>query len=447
MRRLQPVLWTKGTLLSPQHLQLQDRFTEDTLQFWLEALAFSPWGFSELQLDQEALGSGLISISSASGIFRDGLLFEIPSADPAPPAKPLAEHFSPGQSSLDVYLAIPHYREGGHNIATANGTTNARYIAASLIAQDELQSGREKPVLVARKEFRLLLESESRQGYSTLRIARVNRTPAGVFRVDPAFVPPLLDLAASPYLMTIARRLFEILGARSTELADSRRRKNESLADFTSSDIASFWMLYTLNTHYPRIRHILESRRGHPEALFSAMATIASALTTLSPDVHPRDLPVYDHDDLSGCFTTLDTKLRNLLDAALPKTHATFSLKQAQASIYAASLAEDRFFQKTRFYLGIRADMDHGELIRKTPQFVKVAAATHIENMVRHALPALPLTHSQRPPANLPVKPDFEYFSIAQSGQVWEAMTRARNVAAYVPADFPGVELELVVLF
>ena len=38
MKRLQPVIWTKGTFLTPQHLQLQDRFLEDTLQFRLEAL-------------------------------------------------------------------------------------------------------------------------------------------------------------------------------------------------------------------------------------------------------------------------------------------------------------------------------------------------------------------------------------------------------------------------
>ena len=36
MKRLQPVIWTKGTFLTPQHLQLQDRFLEDTLQFRLE---------------------------------------------------------------------------------------------------------------------------------------------------------------------------------------------------------------------------------------------------------------------------------------------------------------------------------------------------------------------------------------------------------------------------
>src|SRR4051794_28594831 len=121
MRRLQPVLWTKGTLLTPQHLQLQDRFIEDTLQFWLEALAFAPWGFRELRLDQEALAAGLLSISEASGIFRDGLLFDIPGADAAPAAKPLAGHFAAEDSGLDVFLAIPKYREGGFNIAVTNG--------------------------------------------------------------------------------------------------------------------------------------------------------------------------------------------------------------------------------------------------------------------------------------------------------------------------------------
>ncbi len=48
MKQLQPVIWTKGTFLTPQHLQVQDRFLEDTLSFRLQALKFCPWGFSEL---------------------------------------------------------------------------------------------------------------------------------------------------------------------------------------------------------------------------------------------------------------------------------------------------------------------------------------------------------------------------------------------------------------
>ena len=57
MRRLQPVIWTKGTFLTPQHLQLQDRFLENLLEFHLDSLAFRPWGFATLQISREALAA------------------------------------------------------------------------------------------------------------------------------------------------------------------------------------------------------------------------------------------------------------------------------------------------------------------------------------------------------------------------------------------------------
>ena len=74
MKQLQPVIWTKGTFLTPQHLQVQDRFIEDTLNFRLQALKFCAWGFSELLLNQEMLTQGQLVVSRAAGIFSDGLL-------------------------------------------------------------------------------------------------------------------------------------------------------------------------------------------------------------------------------------------------------------------------------------------------------------------------------------------------------------------------------------
>src|SRR3954471_24995256 len=109
MKRLEPVIWTKGTFLSPQHLQLQDRFLENLLQFHLEALTFRPYGFSSLRIDQEALAAGSLAIVAASGFFPDGLPFDIPASDAAPGVKPIAECFGPDQESLDIYLAVPRY--------------------------------------------------------------------------------------------------------------------------------------------------------------------------------------------------------------------------------------------------------------------------------------------------------------------------------------------------
>jgi type VI secretion system protein ImpJ len=88
MRRLQPVIWMKGTFLNPQYLQSQDRYLENSLQFHLGSLSYAPWGFRELRVDHEALAAGYFSLAQASGIFSDGLLFDIPNADPGPAPKP-----------------------------------------------------------------------------------------------------------------------------------------------------------------------------------------------------------------------------------------------------------------------------------------------------------------------------------------------------------------------
>src|SRR5215471_20742561 len=107
MKRLQSVVWSKGALLTPQHLQLQDKYFEDVLSFHLNALRFEPWGFKELRIDRTAITKGVLALSRASGIFPDGLLFDIPDSDREPPPKQIADYFQGGQTSITFSLTVP----------------------------------------------------------------------------------------------------------------------------------------------------------------------------------------------------------------------------------------------------------------------------------------------------------------------------------------------------
>jgi type VI secretion system protein ImpJ len=446
MRRLEPVIWTRGTFLTPQYLQIQDRFLEDSLQFNVQALQFRPWGFAHLRIDQEALAAGTLSVSEATGVFPDGLLFDLPKCDTAPPPRPLAANFDGDRNSLDVFLAVPSYRDGGFNVTTPQRNADTRYRAEVEMVRDENSGLAEKPVMVARKNLRLLVEGEAREGYSTLRIATVQKTPAGLYRLHPRFVPPLVNFRASEYLTSTARRLLELLSARSTDLSGVRRQKNQTLADFTSADIAAFWLLYTINSFLPVFRHLFETKGGHPEELFSNMLSLAGALTAFSNKVYPRDLPVYDHDDLSTCFMDLDEKLRFLLETVVPSNFVSLPLKLVRPSIYAASIDRDEYFSNTRMYLAVAADTTQAGLIGRVPQLVKVGSGDTIEHLVQRALPGVPLLHVPNPPSAIPVKLNYEYFSLAAGSPMWQALTRARNIAVYTPEDFPNPQMELLIL-
>jgi type VI secretion system protein ImpJ len=446
MKRLQPVIWTKGTFLTPQHLQAQDRFLEDTLQFRLQALKFCAWGFSELIIDQEKLAAGHFAISRASGIFPDGLLFDIPDADPAPASKALAEIFEPGTKSLDIFLTVPDYRQRGQNIAIGQRDSGARYVADVATFRDENTGDSEKPVQVARKNLRFMVEGENREGHSALRIANVEKAEGETFRVNPHIVPPLLDIRANEYVQGILRGLIEVLAARSSQLSATRRQKNLSLADFTATDIANFWLLYTVNSSFPVFSHLFEAKQVHPEQLFSAMLELAGSLTTFSPKLRPKDLPLYDHDNLGPILADLDEKLRSLLQTVVPTNVVSLELKLVSQSIYATALAEEKYLADTKMYLAVSADASESTVIQKVPQIVKVCSATHIDHLVKNALPGVELKHLSNPPSAIPVKLKYQYFSLNAAGPAWEAVRRARNLAAYVPEDLPKPQLELLIL-
>lgn len=446
MRQLQPVIWSKGTFLTPQHLQTRDHFLESVLQFELEALNFCPWGFQELRIDQEALAGGNFALTRCVGIFPDGLPFDIPDSDQAPAPKPLAPYFEAEQTSADIFLAIPHHRERGLNVSIAERNADTRYVSEVVDLRDENTGGSTKPVQLARKNMRFLVEGESREGCAYLRTARIKRTAAGSLQQDPQFIPPLLNIAASDFLIGITRRLVEILAAKSSILAGGRRQRSAGLADFTAADIAGFWLLYTVNSHLPLLRHFFETGRAHPEKLYRILAALGGSLSTFSLKIQPRDLPAYDHDELGPCFSDLDEKVRELLETVVPSNFVALPLKLVQPYVYATAIEEDRYLAASKMYLAVNSTLDEAELAKKVTQLVKISSGTQLEQLVHSALPGISLTHMAKPPGSIPVKLNYQYFSLNQSGRAWEAVGKARNLAAYVPGDIPAPQLELVIL-
>jgi len=218
------------------------------------------------------------------------------------------------------------------------------------------------------------------------------------------------------------------------------------LADFTSGDIPRFWLLYTVNAALPVFRHLFETRKGHPEALYSAMLSLAGSLTTFSVKVHPRDLPPYDHDNLGGCFTVLDEKLRLLLETVVPSNCVSLPLKLVQPSIYATSIDNEKYLHQTRLYLAVSADMSQADLIARVPQLIKICSVDAVELLLQRALPGVLLTHVQTLPSAIPIKMNYQYFSLNQSGGAWGAVLRARNFGAWVPGDFPNPQMELIIV-
>lgn len=446
MKQLRRVAWSEGMYLAPQHFQTQGRYLEDSVAFAVSSLWFRPYGLLAFSLDAEALKGGTVSLLEARGVMPDGLAFHIPECDEAPPARPIAKAFQPTSDSHILYLAIPHRREGFPNVADAGSASGARYVAGTQMRFDETTGADERLVAVGCKNFSLLLDTELTGSLTAIPLARIRRAGGEKFVYDDQFIPPLLDISASPRLVTLLRELLGVLEEKSHAMGGRQQGSGQAAGDYWRRELASFWFLHTIHASIPLLRHLLLAKHGHPEELFAELSRLGGTLCSFSLEVHPRDLPLYDHDQLTDCFAVLETHIRRLVELIIPTNVVEVPFRAAENYFWIASIADPRWLDRSRWFFEIQAKCGEATLISQTPLLVKVCSEKFVRELVRRAVEGLTLTHLPTPPPAVPAKVEAQYFSITKFGPCWDHILATRQIGLYVPGQFPAAEVSLVIL-
>ena len=442
MKFLSRLVWSEGMYLGPHQFQAQNRYFEESLLFASASLNFRPYGLTGCVFNADALRNGTVAAIHLRGLFADGLPFLMPECDPLPTPREIAGLFPPTSESLTIRLAIPVRKPSGINCALAEGGADTRYLADTRNFIDESTGNDERQVRVGRKRIRLLTDTESTEGLTSMPVARVIRDGAGHYVFDPDFIPPCLQVSASERLVAMLRQLAEILDQKSAALVGS----GPSGTDFTPRELAGFWLLHSVNSAAAVLRHLLIAKRGHPEEVFCELSRLAGALCTFSLDSHPVSLPLYDHDDPSKCFKELETHIRNHLEIVLPTNCVQIPLQRTANNFYEGEVMDARCLGRARWIFGIRAGVGEVELIERTPQLVKVCSSKFVGELVRRAMAGLELTHLQVVPASVRKQVESQYFGISRTGPFWDNIVQTKKVGVYVPDELPNPEVELVVV-
>ena len=445
MSRYRKVVWNEGMLLGPHHFQQWDNYHEGLLASRLAALVPYEWGILDVQLHREAIANGSFELTSGRVVLPDGLLLDVPQTDVAPPARAINEHFSHDAERLDVYLAVPAQRPGAANFQR-NGDEpgpTVRYWQDAGTVFDETTGENERQIALARSNLRVLFGDELRDGYSAIKIAEVLRTTTGQLSLSETFVPPALMVAASSWLENTLRQLIEVLVTKSSTLGERRRQRGASLADFTTSEVAIFWLLHTVNSALPRLTHLFHTRTVHPERLYYELIELAGELMTFTIDRHPKDIIAYDHEDLYGTFSKLTADIRDMLETVIPTRCVAIPLEAERESLYVGRVPDERLLAEAEFYLAVRSTVPVATLIEGVPRTVKIASRDVIDNIIGAALAGIALRHVSPPPASIPTRVGFQYFALDAAGPIWERIRGAKNIAVYVPDEIPEEKLEM----
>ena len=447
MANRQKVVWYEGMCLDPHHFQQWDRYHRFLLDFSLRSVAPYDWGVSELSIDKEALANGQFTLWKCRGITPDGLIFNIPEDDPAPLSRSVKESFRPTDSRLLACLAVPLERNRGRNCRMEEETDarESRYVLKNIAVTDDNTGADERTVGVGQVNFQIRFGTESLEDLSVLKIAEIVRAADGSFVLSDRFIPPCLSLEGSDVLMATLRRLVELLVARTSTLTSSLA--GFQTGEFSLQDLRFFLALETLNTYVPVINHFYSVAKIHPEDLYRKLLELAGQLATFLPEggVQPRNFPLYDHDNLSECFSQLDLQVRMALDSLVPSAkYLRIPLERKGESLYIGRSIDPGLFQKAKFFLIVSGDLSERRMIDEIPNNFRVASPDIMTMILSSFQKALPLKYVSSPPPGIPKREGACFFQLDPVGPFWDAIIRSNALAVFVPKEWIHLAVEVV---
>ena len=215
-RPLNPVAWSEGMFLRPQHLQQSELYGDARLHYHLRALNPFHWGVAKLEVDEEALNDHRVALLALDAVLPGGTIVRYPGN-----ALVETREFDPAAERLSLYLGLRHLSPSEPNAAPLEeGARNVRWMVQPEELPDLQRGGYMTPVDLVYPNLRLFFDGQEHdlEVHESMKIAEIRatgqlKTP---FALSPTYCPPLLAMQAfAPLFDEVTRCVscFESSGA------------------------------------------------------------------------------------------------------------------------------------------------------------------------------------------------------------------------------------------
>ena len=436
-------LWAEGVLLSPQHFQQQAAWEQFARETSAKLNISHPWGLSSIAWDNELLSLGKLKVTTLKACFPDGSIVDSSVSDDLPPARDI-ENFPVEAQSCEVLLGLPVFHANGQNLRMADDEiSRPRRFFGEYVNIDDMFSENTEELLIARQTLHIIFDFEPHEDYICFPIARLNRDARGGFELYATYIPPVLSISSCQNLLNIVDRISDILLAKSAHLSERRTERNQSIADFSVSDVFLFWLLNAIHQNWPEFAHLKAHPQQHPERLYLAMARLFGSLSVFSTSLGLADLPVYNHLNLGECFYKLEEIIRDLLDTVVPSQVIVIELERLKPTQWRGRLHDQRLIENADYYLAVHADMPAHKIQEQLPMVCKIGSPDEVEHILNSAVIGVPIKPLARVPSAIPIRLENQYFALDGGHPSFTRMLEARLCSIYVPASIPNVTIEL----
>lgn len=454
MDRMIEVHWHEGMFLRPQHLQVAFGDVQRRLQ--RESERIRPWsyGVGSIEINNGQLAQFNFEVTSCGVLFPSGTWVCYPENATLDP-KNFRYILEERSTRFDVFLGVPRLSERDPNVCDTDGDQERqarRYMAQEEPFYDETTGRNAQMVQTLRLNAQVFFEGESMSGYEAVRIGRIHPTGStkALPSLDTSFIPPALSLKSWPPLLKLVGDLTNEIRHAGSEMVSQIARRETPFADQAMGGMETALKLQAIHRGGEVLRQMVELPFFHPQEAYLELARIIGDLSVFLPghQVGP-DLPIYDHDDLGTCFSSVADILRQLLEATAPRNYLQRQFEKRRDYLE-CPLEAEWFAPANRFFVGVRTDRPVEEVRAfMDPSVVKLASPNSVARAVQALVYGIKMVPEERLPPGLPEYADVHYFRLeheASSDEYWQAVEREKTMAMAGAPIEEGIEYSVYVL-
>jgi type VI secretion system protein ImpJ len=425
------VHWHEGMFLRPQHFQAGRSHLLHVMAQGQSWDTHYNWGLRAIEIDADALANFRFVVRRLRARARDGTLVDAADGPlPELDLKPAME----GSGVLTILLAVPQIREGHANAGTT-ADEGKRFLVEDVDLEDENTGASPQLVQVRRLNVKLLLSTQDQTGYTTLPLAKIERSDRaeGLPQVHFPYIPPLLACDAwEPLAAGVLQSVYDRIGTKLKLLSAQVGSRGITFGSHSAQDALILGQLCTLNEAYALLGVLVFAEGVHPLPAYLELCRLVGQLAIYGVGRTTPELPRYDHDDLGTCFFRVKNYIDALLDQIIEPDYKERAFVGAGLRMQ-VTLEHDWLAPSNEMYVAVRSPLSSEECVRqiKGGLEMKIASSERVEALFKAGRMGLAFDHCPTPPRVLPGGSDMTYFQINRAMQQaeWQHVQKELNLA------------------
>lgn len=429
----EPVLWSEGMFLRPQHFQAADRFWTETLQTSEQWDHPYNYGLYSIEISPESISNYQVQITSCSARMRDGTQIRR-SAGQEFDRIDLKKAFET-QDSVTLYLAVPLVRMGRMNIGNANGSGQHRWVEVQQAFADEAAGGNEQEVGLRAVNVQLLLSTDDLSGFEKLPVCRIQRAgdKEATPRIDTSYFPPVLTVDAWEALgKGEVRSVYDKIGQKLEMVSEQVVNRGISLAAQEPGDLERVFMLRVLNEAYATVGCLTLAAGIHPFTVYTELCRVVGMLAIFSKERRLQQLPRYDHDDLARVFKWMHVEIDRLLGGVREYEFEQRAFIGAGQGMQVS--LEAKWLNPTwDWFVGVKPSNitpnECRELLSVGNLDWKMGSSAQVDMLFRLRAEGVHIVPLQQEPRALPAHGGWIYYEVSRDNAAWKDVLATQTLA------------------